>query len=308
MGKERIRYNYEKRIGMHEKKATLYALSAVLLWSTVATAFKLSLDYISPLQLLLIASGTSVIVLGIMLYFQGKLKVLRSLSSVQLGRMVLLGALNPFVYYLVLFQAYNLLPAQEAQPLNYTWALMLAYLSVWILKQRISWQDIIAGLVCYSGVLIIVTRGDVWRLEFSNPLGVTLALGSTVLWALFWIYNTKWAIEPIVGLWINFTSGFVLTLIWATYSGALVAMPLQGVLSAVYVGVFEMGVTFFLWLQAMRLTTQTAKIANLIFLSPFLSLIFIALFLGESILPSTLIGLVLIVSGLLLQRTKKKEV
>jgi drug/metabolite transporter (DMT)-like permease len=242
-----------------------------------------------------------------MLYRQGKLKILRSLSPLQLRRMMLLGALNPFVYYLVLFQAYDLLPAQEAQPLNYTWALMLAYLSVWILKQRISWQDIVAGFICYGGVLIIATRGAVGGLEFSNPLGVVLALGSTVLWALFWIYNTKWAIEPIVGLWINFTSGFVLTLAWAVYSSALVAMPWQGVFSAIYVGVFEMGITFFLWLQAMRLTTQTAKIANLIFLSPFLSLVFIALFLGERILPSTLIGLVLIVSGLLLQRTKKKE-
>ena len=293
---------------MHEKRATLYALSAVLLWSTVATAFKLSLAYISPLQLLLIASGTSVVVLGIMLWQQGKLKILYSLTKAQWGRMILLGALNPFIYYLVLFEAYALLPAQEAQPLNYTWALMLAYLSVIILKQRISWQDIVAGLICYSGVLVISTRGAIWSLEFSNPLGVALALGSTILWALFWIYNTKWAVEPIVGLWINFTSGFILTLFWTFSQEALVAMPWQGVLSAVYVGVFEMGITFFLWLQAMRLTTQTAKIANLIFLSPFLSLIFIAIFLGETILLSTLIGLVLIVSGLLLQKSKKKEV
>jgi drug/metabolite transporter (DMT)-like permease len=262
----------------------------------------------SPAQLLLIASGSSVVVLGLLLWWQKKLNLLFSLTKQQRLRMVLLGFINPFVYYLVLFEAYALLPAQEAQPLNYTWALMLTYLSVLILKQRLSWQDIVAGLICYSGVLVISTRGAIWDLEFSNPVGVILALCSTILWALFWIYNTKWAVEPILGLWVNFISGFIFSLAWVLYQGVLVQIPWQGVLSAVYVGVFEMGITFFLWLQAMRLTTQTAKIANLIFLSPFLSLVFIAIFLKEAILPSTLIGLVLIVGGLLLQKSKKKEI
>lgn len=293
---------------MHEKRATFFALFAVLLWSTVATAFKFALNYMSPAQLLLIASGSSVVVLGLLLWWQKKLNLLFSLTKQQRLRMVLLGFINPFVYYLVLFEAYALLPAQEAQPLNYTWALMLTYLSVLILKQRLSWQDIVAGLICYSGVLVISTRGAIWDLEFSNPVGVILALCSTILWALFWIYNTKWAVEPILGLWVNFISGFIFSLVWVLYQGVLVQIPWQGVLSAVYVGVFEMGITFFLWLQAMRLTTQTAKIANLIFLSPFLSLVFIAIFLKEAILPSTLIGLVLIVGGLLLQKSKKKEI
>ena len=32
------------------------------------------------------------------------------------------GLLNPCLYYLVLFKAYELLPAQQAQALNYSWA------------------------------------------------------------------------------------------------------------------------------------------------------------------------------------------
>ena len=45
-------------------------------------------------------------------------------------KVFILGLVNPFLYYLVLFKAYDLLPAQEAQAINYTWALMLAFLSV----------------------------------------------------------------------------------------------------------------------------------------------------------------------------------
>jgi uncharacterized membrane protein len=46
-----------------QMKAYLFALSAVLLWSTVATAFKLSLQQLNYSQLLLISSGISLFVL-----------------------------------------------------------------------------------------------------------------------------------------------------------------------------------------------------------------------------------------------------
>ncbi|MBD3641421.1 MAG: EamA/RhaT family transporter, partial [Marinobacter sp.] len=50
----------------------------------------------------------------------------------------------------------------------------------------------------------------------------------------------------------------------------------------------------------------TSKVSNLIFISPFLSLVFIYFILGEIILPSTYIGLVLIMGGLWLQQLKVK--
>ena len=47
--------------------------------------------------------------------------------------------------------------------------------------------------------------------------------------------------------------------------------------------------------------------SNLIFISPFLSLVFIYFILGEVILPSTYVGLVLIIAGLWLQQKKVKQ-
>ena len=63
-----------------------------------------------------------------------------------------LGLLNPLLYYAVLFKAYDLLPAQVAQPLNYTWALTLGLLSVPLLGQRFRPRLLVAGLVAYAGV------------------------------------------------------------------------------------------------------------------------------------------------------------
>ncbi|UCF83002.1 MAG: EamA family transporter, partial [Desulfobacteraceae bacterium] len=79
-----------------------------------------------------------------------------------------------------------------------------------------------------------------------------------------------------------------------------------GLIGAVYVGMFEMGITFVLWLSALKLSENTAKVSNLIFISPFLSLVFIHFLVGEDILASTYIGLVLIITGLLIQQLKAR--
>lgn len=285
-----------------QKKAYLFALAAVLFWSTVASAFKLSLRTLTPAELLLYAGLTSTLVLGLILLFQGKLGDALSGAPRHYRTALKLGLLNPFLYYLILFKAYDLLPAQEAQPLNYTWAITLTLLSIPLLKQKITGREIAAVVVSYVGVVVISTRGAFFRLHFTNPFGVALALGSTVIWALYWIYNTRDGRDPVVALFQNFFFGALFILAYCALTSQLRLPPYQGLLGAVYVGIFEMGITYVLWLQALRLSENTAKVGNLIFLSPFLSLVFIHFLVGETIYPSTYAGLLLIVAGLFIQR------
>ena len=65
-----------------------------------------------------------------------------------------------------------------------------------------------------------------------------------------------------------------------------------------------MGITYVLWLAALQRARSAAQISNLIFLSPFLSLVFIHFLVGEEIYPSTYAGLGLIVAGLLLRNCR----
>ena len=291
----------------NQAKAYAYGLTTVLLWSTVASAFKLSLRHVDHFQLLLYASAVSILVLSVILVVQGRWRLVLSYSGRQYGQSLGLGLLNPFLYYLVLFKAYDLLPAQEAQPLNYTWALTLAFLSVPLLGQRLALRDVLAGLVSYSGVVVISIRGDVSGLRFSDPLGVALALGSTVIWALYWIYNTKDERDPVAGLWLNFVFGlpFVLAACWLFSDLRVTSLP--GLFGAAYVGTFEMGVTFVCWLMALRLAANTAQVGTLIFISPFLSLVFISVLVGEVIRVATLVGLGLIVAGLVVQHATRRR-
>ena len=289
-----------------QKKALLYGLAAVLLWSTVASAFKLSLRYFDSSQLLLYASLASCVTLFVIVLIQKKLYLLFSYTTKEYFFLFILGMISPFMYYLVLFKAYSLLPAQEAQALNYTWALTLSYLSVFILHHKLRKADIIAGLLCYFGVIIISTHGNLLSFSFSNTQGVVLALFSTLLWSLYWLYSTKLKVDPIVGLFINFLVSLPFIFLWTLLFSDPFTFNPYGLMGALYIGVFEMGVTFVLWLNAMKLSTNASSVANLIFLSPFISLFFIHFFVGEEILVSTLVGLGFIILGLLVQQQGHK--
>ncbi len=289
-----------------QKKAYLYALLTVAIWSTVASAFKISLRYLDHVQLLFYSCLTSTLILGLLcLYFFGPC-FWRLISLHNIKSSLLLGLLNPFLYYLVLFKAYDLLPAQEAQPLNYTWGITLALLSIPLLKQKITGIQILAIIISYSGTLVISTRGNILGLEFSNPLGVILALGSTIIWSLYWIYNTMDCLDPILKLFLNFCAGLIYISIFLPFVTTFGFEDIRGLYGAVYVGIFEMGITFVFWLIALRLSRTTAQVSNLIYLSPFMSLVFIHFLVGETILPSTIVGLILIMTGLIIQNRIRK--
>ncbi len=282
--------------------AYLYASITVLLWSTVASAFKLSLRHLGPQELLLFATLVSVGVLGVFVIVGQRYRDFLSWTAGDFFWSSVLGFLVPFLYYRVLFEAYALLPAQEAQPLNFAWPLVLALLSTIVLKQPISFFSLGAMCISFVGVLLIATRGDVLGFHITNSRGVLLALGSTVIWASYWIYGLKDQRDPIARLFANFAFGSMFVSGYTLLSVPVRVPPIEGLLGAIYVGTFEMGVTFVTWLMALRLSRTTAQVGNLIFLTPFISLFFIRYAVGEMILPSTLAGLTLIVVGIILQQ------
>ena len=283
------------------RKAYIYVSMVVLLWATVPSAFKISLRYLDFLHLVFYSSFVSLIVFLITLTIQQKLHLVTTCSSRQYVGSALLGLLNPFIYYIVLFKAYSLLPAQEAQPLNQTWAIILSILAIVLLKQRLTLKSISALLISFTGVVIISTRGDVLGLSFSNLPGAMLALGSAFFWALFWLFNIKDKRDPIVKLALNFLFGFLYVLLFMMIFGKPTLQFHTGLFGAMYIGMFEMGITFVLWMKALELSQTTAKISNVIYLVPFLSLIIIRFTVGEYIRAATVIGLIFIVGGILLQ-------
>lgn len=283
-------------------QAYVYGIGAVCLWSTVASAFKLALEHFTPLQLVLVAVTTSIVALGIILVVQRKLNLIKTQFVARPCFYLQTGLINPFLYYLVLFKAYDLLPAQQALSLNYTWAILLPLLSVPMLAQKLRKSDMVAAIVAYFGVFVIATNGNLTGFSFESGTGVILALTSTLLWSLYWIINTKDKGDPVVSLLLSFLVGFPFILGTLLFTQELPSWNLQAFVAGIYVGFFEMGITFVLWLIALKKADRTASISTMAFMSPVMSIGFIAWILQEEIARSTYVGLGLILMALALQQ------
>jgi drug/metabolite transporter (DMT)-like permease len=288
-------------------KAYLFAGLAVFFWSTVATAFKIALRELDVIQLIFYASATTVAVLLAILLIQNKTRLLFRQSKKHWLNSIFLGAFNPLFYYLVLFKAYSLLPAQLAQPLNMVWPIVLALLSVPFLGQKIGRLSIVALFISFIGVVFISSQGGISGFENTNLYGVFLALSSSILWSFYWIFNVRDKRDQIVKLFLNFFFGLIyLTIAVWLFSDFRVETG-ESFYAAIYVGVFEVGITYVLWMKAMDYSTNNAKIGNLVFMAPFISLIFIHFILKETIFVTTFIGLVFIVAGIFVQQLDKKD-
>ena len=287
-------------------KAYLFAGLAVLFWSTVATSFKLALREYDFIQLIFYASAVTVILLFLVLLFQRKTHLILKQTRRQWSYSVLMGAFNPLLYYLVLFKAYSLLPAQVAQLLNMIWPITLALLSVPLLGQKISWLSIVALFISFIGVFFISSQGGFDGFRNTNPMGVFLAVGSSVLWSMYWIFNVRDKRDEVVKLFLNFAIGLIMLFpVVAIFSSFKMSWG-SGFLAVIYSGVFEVGITYVLWLKAMNLATSNAKIGTLVFFAPFLSMVFIHFILKENIFVTTFIGLIFIVAGVLIQQLDRR--
>ena len=286
----------------NQSKAYLFAGIAIFFWSTVASVFKLSLEHLEPIQLVLYSTLFSICVLFILVLYQGKLNLIKSFSRDDLKKCALLGFLNPCLYYIILFKAYDVLPAQEAMVINFSWPVMLVILSIPILKQTIDVKSFLSIIVCYLGVVIIATNGDIFSMQFVNPFGVFLMLISTVIWSLFWLFNTKNSNDSLVSLFLIFLFSFPLILVFVLFTNSFVVPSFKGLIGSIYIGFFEMGISLVLWQSALKISTTVSRVASLVFITPFMSLVVLYFVLGEKILVSTFFGLILICTGLILQK------
>jgi len=287
------------------KKSYFYAGLSVLFWSTIPTVFKIGLGELDVLSMLAIATFTSTLALFIILIAGRKWELLRKSTLRELLTSALLGLINPFIYYIILLKAYKLLPGQVAQPLNMIWPIILVFLSVPILKQKIPVKSFLALFISFAGVYIIASQGHPLHPGSSDTKGVLLATGSSFFWALYFLFNVRDKREESVKLFTNFLFATIYISVALLLTGrSLSGLSFKGITASVYVGLFEMGITFLFWLKALQLAETSDKVSNLVYLAPFISLLFLYFIIREPVYYTTPVGLLLIISGIYVQNRK----
>lgn len=282
------------------KRSLIYAAVTILIWSTMAPVVKSLLASIPSLEVLSVSSFMAFLFLLAYNAARGKLKLLKKYSPRQIGTMAGLGFIGIFLYSALYYAGLTQMTSQEACVVNYLWPVMIVVFSILILREPFTWVKGAAMLCSFAGIVILSLGGDAAG-EGSRFLGILCCLVAAVLYGLFSVLNKK----------LNYDQTIAMMIFWlVTAAGSAVLglatetwIPVEGSqwLGLIWMGLASYAVAYVFWALALSGAKNTAVIANLAFLTPFLSVIWSAVFLKEPLQINAIIALVLIVGGILLQ-------
>lgn len=291
---------------MNRFSGNVYALCAALLWGSTAAVVKLIGLGLNNIQILFFTSAIASISLALIVTFQKKWHIVKSYKAKDFGRFAYMSFLGVFLYYVLLYAALQLVPGQEAFVVNYTWPIWVIVFAVLILKEKLTAAKILAIVLSFIGVYIVVTRGHITSFDFSAIAGNILALIAACSYGLFSVLSKRNDDEKVTSTLFFYIFAFVYTSIYLGLFSSLPQPSPTEWLGLLWLGVATSGIAFVLWQLALK-HGETSKVSNIVFITPFLSLLYLAVLTKETILISSVLGALLIVGGLLIQSFRRNK-
>ena len=278
----------------NKSKATIFVLACVVLWAFIPIVSKLGQQNLDNYQFLFWSSLLSLAVIFISSLVAGKKEYFKNYNPRKLLTAFGLGFLGTFLYYLLLYFGYARAKGLEVLVIQYTWPIFIVIFSVFLLKEKLNWKSILSCALGFTGVLIVLTKGNLGQIYLSNIFVDLIVLCAAGVFGLFSVLSKKADFEPFTATTLFFASATVFSfftmLIFSRFqlptSGSLI--PILGN------GILINGFSYILWLKGLSYT-KASSTAPLVFLTPILAAILIVLFFKETFLPIYLIGLTLVV-------------
>ena len=286
--------------------AYLYVALTVFLWSSVAAVGKLLLKNLDNFQVMFYVLLTATAGLLAILLLNKKLKEVAKYKLKDYLNFAYMGFLGIFLYNVLFFAALMYSPAQEAFIVNYTWPIWVVIFASLILKEKFTFKKLIAIILGFTGVYIVATNGNLMSFTINNLKGDILALTGAVSYGLFSVLGKKDNYDKTASMFFYHLFGFIFAIPTVLIFSKIVTISPPQLGGLIWIGTFTTGIAFTFWFLALKYG-DTARMSNIIFLTPFMSLIWIYFLLGEKVLLSSIIGLALIVAGIIIQSGKKAK-
>lgn len=290
------------------KREYAYTLSAILLWSTMATVSKLLLGSLDSMLVLFYTCLFSTIALFFINLANGKLKQLKNISMHVFMKMISIGSLGVFFYNLFYFMGTSRLPAQQAFVINDLWPALIIVFSCIFLHEKCTLGKFFAIFMSFFGVIIITMNGHADFLKYSSLYGILFCLLDAISYAAFSVLNKREKYDNDLAVFVSYAFGTLLSLIFLLLRGNLIIPTKLNLLGLAYNGIFCNAIPYLFWVLALA-KGNTAIISNLAYLTPCLSLFVTHFGLGEEITIYSILGLVVIITGIVFQfHCQKKEI
>lgn len=288
------------------KKNYIFAITTIFMWSTLAAVVKLLLSDIPNLQALAISSYISSGFLLIVNVFTGKIKVMKTLNLKDIGIISGLGFIGLFVYSALYYYGLSQLTSQEACIVNYLWPIMLVIFSCFILKEKLTAMKAVAMVCSFVGI-VVLSMGSGENTDGNVTLGIVSCIIAAACYGLFSVLNKKFNYDQSISMMIFWLVAAVCSTILGLVTEEWVSLDGKQWLGMLWLGIVVDAIAYLLWTLALNGASNTAKIANIAYLTPFLSLVVSALLLKEEITLRAVAALVFIIGGILLQSLNEQK-
>ena len=286
------------------KKTYFYAGSAIFVWSTIATISKILLGNLNSFQVLNISALFGAIFLFVVNAVTGNIKNLKSFKIKDYIITALIGLTGTCFYNIFYYGGTARMLASQAFIVNYLWPIMSVVFACILLKEKMTARKIIAIAMSFLGV-IIVTGTDLINFDKNTIIGAISCVFGAISYGLFTALNQKYNYDKRLAIMIAYVATFLLTLIVNIARGDMFVPDLTQTLGLAWNGAFVMAVGSTCWAIALE-SGKTAKVSNLAYITPFLSLVWTFFILGEPIKLTSVLGLVVIILGIFIQLKDKK--
>jgi len=287
------------------KKEYIFAIGAVIMWGTMATAAKLLTGTADSMSVLFWTCLFATLILIIYNAIAGKLKELFHLPLRDLLVMTAIGSLGVFFYNWFFYLGTERLPAQTAMVVNDLWPALIIVFSCIILKEKMTVAKGVAIFMSFLGIIVVVSNGNFSSFRSVSLTGILFCLADAVCYALYSVLNKKESYDQGLGVLVAYASGTLISFLILVIRGKFSLLSPAELPGYLFNGAVCNAFPYLLWVMAMK-KGNTAVIANLAYLAPFVSLLVTHFVLGEPITIWSVLGLILIVSGILLQLREAK--
>lgn len=279
----------------------------VALWAFIPVVSKMGQTELDQFQFLFWSSLVSFATLLLLTLQQKKTKHFREFGWRGLLHASILGLLGTFIYYWFLYQGYREADGMSVLVMQYTWPLMIAILSVFLLGERLSKHVIIALCIGMFGVILVLTKGHISQLKNGLDASLLWVAAGAFCFALFSVLSKKVHYEPLSLNSLYFGVATIAAAVLLYQKSQWVLPHGEQWLGIIANGVFINGVSYVFWIAALR-RLPASEVAVFIFSTPVLSTLYLYLFYAEEFLPIYVYAIGCVVfAGILASLGKKRR-
>lgn len=282
------------------KREYLYAGISIFLWSTTATVTKLLLGSLNSMQIMLASSAVAFVFLLVVNLAKGTLKELKIYRFTDHIQLFIIGTVGIFLYHLFLYLGIDMMDASQAFIINYLWPIMSVVFACIILKEKMTFKKAVAIALSFAGVVIVTANGNLFNIGKDTLTGSFYCILCAVSYGLFTVLNKQKSYNKYLSMMLYYFYSFIISLICILLTKDRFTLSFAQGVGMLWVGVFATAIPFTAWALALE-KGDTAKISNLAYITPFLSLVWTSLILKEELNVHSIFGLLIIIMGIFIQ-------